>query len=299
MNFRLPAIVLASALAAGANPFSIPDGGSGFKLLKTLTTPRSQALSGAGAAQPGTDPGANPAIDSTDRMALSAGWVQSYGQFQGSYQEADWILPSDSWSWMGRARYAGFGDIPGRDESAQSTGSYSASSWSLEGGLSAPLPVLEGLRGGFLVGGGMDEVSDATSNGGWFSAGLNWAPGSLPFAAGVSVRNLGHGSVSGNDPERLPATVQMGVSWKGQWGDWTVVPMADLLLVADADPTTPVGVEVRWNGAMLRAGFPLGQPEARPSFGFGYLGEAWGVDAGLGWHAALGFAPSGRLTFRF
>jgi hypothetical protein len=292
---RLSACALLAVVAAGANPFSLPDGGSGFKLLKTSTSPRSQALSDAGTADPATDPSSNPAVDSASRLELSAGWVQSYGRLDGSYQQADWILPSSDWTWMGRVRYAGFGDIPGRDDAGRSTGTYAAGSWAAEGGLSIPVSVLDGLRAGLLAGGGSESVSDVTDFAGWISAGLDWAPRSLPWAAGLSVQNFG--ATDGSD--RLPAVVQLGVSWKAHLSDWTLVPMADLRLVADEAPVVPVGMEALWNGIALRAGYPVGRPESRPSFGAGYQGDSWGIDVGLGWHAALGFAPSGRLSVRF
>jgi hypothetical protein len=145
----------------------------------------------------------------------------------------------------------------------------------------------------------MDAVSDATSWGGWISGGLRWAPAQHPWAAGIEIQNLGMGTLSGQYRERLPAVVQTGVSWTQRWGDWAVVPMADLRLVADESPVVPLALEARWNGISLRTGFPVGRPEAMPSFGLGYLGDSWGIDAGLGWHAALGFAPSGQLTLRF
>ena len=292
---RLAASVACAAVAAAANPFSIPDGASGYKLLKTLTSPRSQALSGAGVAEPGLDAGSNPALDSTDHLQLSAGWVQAYGRMDGSYQEASWVVPWSNWTWEGRALYAGFGDIPGRDGNDLPTGTYAASTWAVEAGASIPVSAVDGLRAGLVAGGGSESVSDATSIAGWASAGLRWAPSNLPWAVGIAVRNLGETDNS----DRLPVVVQGGASWTGRWGDWTVVPMADVRLASDEDLVVPLAVEVRWNGAFLRSGFAVGQPEARPSFGVGFQGDAWGLDAGLGWHAALGFAPSGRLSLRF
>jgi len=295
-----PLLVLfaaASALAAD-NPFDLPLGGSGFKLLKTSASPRDQALSNAGAADPGAEPSANPATDSLDHTTISAGWIQNYGQIGGSQQEAAWMAPEGSWTVQGRLRYQGISDLQGRDDADQPTGSYAASTWAAEGGASAPLP-WDGLRAGFLVGAGMDAVSDATSWGGWISGGLRWAPQAHPWAAGIEVQNLGMGTLSGQHRERLPAVVQAGVSWTQRWGDWAVVPMADLRLVADESPVVPLALEARWNGISLRTGFPVGRPEAMPSFGLGYLGDSWGIDAGLGWHSALGFAPSGQLTLRF
>lgn len=295
MIARTFSLVVASALVAGANPFSLPDGGSGFKLLKTPTTPRSQALSGAGAARPGLDPASNPALDSADRMELAAGWVQSYAKFEGSYQEADWISPAGSWTWTARARYGGFGEIPGRDESDLSTGTYAASSWSAEAGLTVPVERIRGLRVGLLGGGGSESVSDASEVAAWISGGLSWAPPDHPWSVGLSVENLGR--TGGSD--RLAAVVQAGFAWTAHLGDWTVIPLADVRQVADEDLVFPVGVELAWNGVVFRSGFPIGRTEARPSFGMGYRGDSWGVDAGLGWHAALGLAPSGRLSVLF
>lgn len=294
----LSAALLAIAASAAANPFDLPEGGAGFKLLKSFATPRDQALSGAGTGGPGIELSANPATDSVRQTSISAGWIQTYGQLGGSLQDVLWQIPFGGWNAEGRLRYEGFSDIPGRDESAQSTGTYGASTWSGEGGFSAPLP-WDGLRAGFVVGGGMDAVSDATAWGAWVSGGLRWAPRALPLGVGLAVENLGMGTTSGQYRERLPAIVQLGLSWTQEWGDWTVIPMADLRQVADEDMVVPLALEVRWNGLSLRTGFPVGRSEARPSFGLGYLGDSWGVDAGLGWHAALGFAPSGQLTLRF
>jgi hypothetical protein len=289
--------LLAVTALAAANPFDLPQGGSGFKLLKSFASPRDQALSGAGAGGPGIDLSANPATDSVNKTSISAGWIQTYGQFGSSLQGARWQVPFGDWNAEGRARYEGYSDIPGRDGVDQGTGTYGASTWSLEGGFSAPLPV-DGLRAGLIVGGGMDAVSDATAWAGWVSGGLRWAPSSLPLGVGISVANVGGGTKSGQYRERLPAVLQAGLSWSQKWGDWTVIPMIDARQVADEDLVVPVGLEIQWNGAALRAGFPVGRPEARPSFGVGYLGDSWGIDAGLGWHAALGFAPSGQLTLR-
>jgi hypothetical protein len=292
------ALLAATSALAGENPFDLPLGGSGFKLLKASASPRDQALSGAGAGGPGIETSANPATDSADHTTISAGWIEDYGQLGGSQQDARWEIPYGAWTAEGRLRYQGFSNIPGRDDQDQITGNYAASTWALEGGASAPLP-LEGLRAGFLLGAGMDAVSDATSWGGWISGGLRWAPAQHPWAAGIEIQNLGMGTLSGQYRERLPAVVQAGVSWTQRWGDWAVIPMADLRLVADETPVVPVALEARWNGISLRTGFPVGRPEAMPSFGLGYLGDSWGIDAGLGWHAALGFAPSGQITLRF
>lgn len=294
--FRV-ALFSATALAV-ANPFDLPAGGSGFKLLKTFSTPRDQALSAAGTGGPGIELSANPATDSAGRTTVSAGWVEAYGQLGGSLQDARWQIPFGGWNAEGRLRYEGFSDIPGRDGSDQGTGTYAASAWSAEGGVSTSLP-LEGLRAGLILGGGMDAVSDATAWGAWISGGLRWAPKAFPLGVGLAVENLGMGTTSGEYRERLPAVVQLGLSWTQKWGDWSVIPMVDLRHVADEDLVVPVALEAQWNGISLRTGFPVGRSEARPSFGLGYLGDSWGVDAGLGWHAALGFAPSGQLTLRF
>jgi hypothetical protein len=294
----LSASLLATTALAAANPFDLPSGGSGFKLLKAFATPRDQALSGAGTGGPGIELSSNPATDSVRQTTISAGWIQSYGQFGGSLQDARWQIPYGGWNMEGRLRYQGFSDIPGRDGTDLSTGTYGASSWSAEDGLSAGLP-LDGLRGGLIVGGGMDAVSDATAWGAWVSGGLRWTPRALPLGIGLALENLGMGTKSGQYRERLPAVMQLGVSWTQKWGDWAVIPMVDLRQVADEDLVVPVALEAQWNGLSLRTGFPVGRPEARPSFGLGYLGDSWGIDAGLGWHAALGFAPSGQLTLRF
>lgn len=297
MIFRLACLAWIGQVSAD-NLLDLPLGATGFKILKAVGTSREQALSQSGVGSPGLDAEANPATDTASRSLLSVGWVRTYAQFDGSLQEARWVMPiNPRWNFQARARYQGFEDLEGRDGFDQKTGTYSASAWALDAGFSAPTP-WDGLRAGLFLGGGMNSLSNVMSFAGWATGGVRYAPANTPWALGLSVSNLGLATESGDSAESLPATLQAGGSWTFHWNRWAFVPMADVRIVADEEWTVPVGFEARWEGVSLRTGFPVGRPEAAPSFGCGYLGEAWGIDAGLGWHQALGFAPSGRITVR-
>ncbi|HNC99491.1 MAG TPA: hypothetical protein PKW90_25380, partial [Myxococcota bacterium] len=150
---------------------------------------------------------------------------------------------------------------------------------------------------GVLVGGGMEAVSDAKAWAGWGTLGLRYRPQGAAWAVGATASQLG---VAGSDRGwvDLPAVLQAGGTYRFDLGRWALIPGADFRWVADEEWVVPVGLEARWEGAALRAGFPIGRPEAAPSFGAGWQSETWGIDLGLGWHWALGLAPSGRISVR-
>lgn len=288
-----PAFVLACLANVFASPLDLPLGGSDFKLLKTPAGPVAQSLSQSGVSR--SDLGTNPAVDSVRATQIGVGWMESYSKFEGSGQEALWQAPLGSrWSFLGHARYEGFEGLEGRSETDRPTGDYSAYTWALEGGTSVRLP-WKGWQAGLMLGGGMESISNASAYAGWGSAGLRFSPVTQPWAIGLSASNLG---VAGSDRTwvDLPAVLQAGGSWAFHVERWTLVPMADVRWVADEEIVFPVGFEARWEGARIRTGFPIGRPEAAPSFGAGWWSDTWGIDLGLGWHTALGLAPSGRLS---
>lgn len=289
---NIPAFVLVSGACLFASPLDLPQGGSDFKLLKSPAGPVAQSLSQAGVSR--SDLGTNPAVDSVPATQIAIGWMESYSKFEGSGQEALWQVPFRKWSLLGHARYEGFDGLEGRSETDRPTGEYSAYTWALEAGATIALP-WNGWKTGVMLGGGMEAVSNASAYAGWGSGGLRYAAPSVPWAAGLSISNFG---VAGSDRNwvDLPAVVQAGGSWSFHLDRWTLTPMADVRVVADEDLVFPVGFEARWEGARLRTGFPIGRPEAAPSFGAGWWAETWAIDLGLGWHSALGLAPSGRLS---
>lgn len=290
----LAASFLACLGTAGASWFDLPAGGSSFKLLKLEAHPGTLALSGAGTGLGSTDPVRNPAVDSCPRTLLSAGYGKTFSRLDGSLQQVGWILPSDSWSWNLSARFSGFENIPGRDEEDRPTGEYAATSWALDAGLSIPLP-FDGIRLGATLGGGMDMIADADAFAGWLGMGATWRPSGARWSVGGTLRNLGFGSTHA---EHLPLIAQAGVAWRQPLGSWTLIPMADAKYVADEDLQFPIALEARWNVLAFRAGYPIGRDEALPSFGIGLDWEDWTVDAGTGWHDALGFAPALRIGIR-
>lgn len=286
-----------AATSANASWFDLPSGGAGFKLLKLDASPTSLGLSGAGVGAGGDDPIVNPATDSSQHSRLSAGYGATFQRLDGSLQQAAWLLPDGNWSWNALARFEGFDNLQGRDGEDRRTGTYSASSWALDAGLSIPTPVA-GMRAGATIGTGMDMVADASSWALWLSMGLSYQTAGSPWSAGLSVRNLGLGTTSGDHRENLPLVVQTGVAWHQALGSWTLVPMADLKMVADEDLQFPIGLEARWSILSLRTGYVLGRDEFLPSLGLGLAWEGISVDVATGWHQALGFAPAARLGFR-
>lgn len=291
-NAALAALVLGAA--AHASWFDLPSGGASFKLLKLDAHPATLALSGAGAGLGSIDPVRNAAIDSVSTATLSAGYGRTYSRLDGSLQQVAWALPWGSWSWNATARFQGFEDIPGRDDEGRSTGTYAASAWALDAGLSAPLP-LEGLRVGAGLGAGMDMVAEANAFAGWLSLGATYRPRDARWSTGFALRNLGMGTTHAKE---LPAIAQIGGVWRQPLGNWTLVPMADAKWVADEDIQFPIALEARWSVLAMRAGYVLGREEFLPSVGLGLDWENWILDAGTGWHDALGFAPSLRLGIR-
>ncbi len=287
-----PVLVLVCVANLLASPLDLPLGGSDFKLLKTPAGPVPQSLSQGGAAR--SDLGTNPAVDSVPSTQIAIGWMESYSKFEGSGQEALWQTPMGRWSFLGHARYEGFDGLEGRSELDRPTGEYSAYTWALEAGSSIRLP-WKGWQVGFMLGGGMEAISNTSAFAGWGSTGVRFSPSTQPWAVGLTASNLG---VAGSDRTwvDLPAVVQGGGSWVFKVDRWSLIPMADFRMVADEDLVFPVGFEARWEGARIRTGFPIGRPEAAPSFGAGWWSDTWGIDLGLGWHTALGLAPSGRLS---
>jgi hypothetical protein len=288
---------LVSVGTVDASWFDLPAGGAGFKLLKLDATPASLAHSGSGVARAGFDPILNPATDTIGFSTLAAGYGATFQKFEGSLQQAAWTLPDDDWTWNALARFEGFENLQGRDDEGRSTGTYSASSWAIDAGLSLPV-LVDGLRVGATLGTGMDMVANASSWAGWLSLGATYRTAQSPWSAGLSVRNIGMGTTSGNHGTNLPLTIQIGGAWHQALGTWTLVPMADLKMVADEDLQVPVALEAKWRILALRAGYIVGRDEALPSLGLGLAWEGWSLDLGTGWHQALGFAPAARLGFQ-
>lgn len=296
----LPGVVVASlfgAPSANASWFDLPSGGAGFKLLKLDATPAALALSGAGVGARSLDPILNPATDSASHATLAAGYGATFQKLDGSLQQAAWTLPEGNWTWNALARFEGFDNLQGRDEEDRSTGTYSASSWAIDAGLSLPL-LTDGLRLGATIGTGMNMVANASSWAGWLSLGATYHTDASPWSLGLSWRNIGMGTTSGKHGENLPMVIQCGGAWTQPLGTWTLVPMADVKWVADEDIQFPVGLEARWRILALRAGYTLARDEALPSLGLGLGWEGWTIDLGTSWHQTLGFAPAGRFSFQ-
>jgi hypothetical protein len=294
-TFALTAATLGSV--AQASWYDLSAGGAGFKLLKLDAAPTALALSGSGVGAPGTDLARNPATDSVELVVLSTGYGATYSRLDGSLQQAAWTVPSGAWTFSALARFEGFSDIPGRDESDRPTGTYSASSWAFDAGLSGPTGI-DGLRAGASLGAGMDAVADADAWAGWLGLGLVYRPAGTNWSLGASARNLGVGTTSGLHSEKLPATFQVGGVWNQKLSNWTFTPTADAKFVADEDLQFPIGFEAKWNVLSLRTGYVVGRDEARPSFGLGLDWEGWIVEVSTGWHQALGFAPGARIGIK-
>lgn len=297
--FRLStALLTVATIPISASIFDLPDGGAGFKLLKIDASPASLALSGAGVGSVSEDPVRNPATDSVGKTTLTAGYGRSFSKMDGSLQQATWAVPDGRFTWNAIARFQGFEDIPGRDGDDRSTGTYGASSWALDAGLSSSTSI-PGLRAGATLGAGMNAVSEASAWGAWMSFGVVFQPDSSRWSLGASIRNLGAGTTSGDHSEQLPLIAQAGATWHQALGNWTLIPMADIKMVADEELQFPIALEARWNIISFRTGYVLGRDEFLPSLGLGLEWDSWLLDAGTAWHGALGFAPAARLGVRF
>lgn len=299
MNLRVSKraclLVALGAPLVGAQ-LSEPAGSTGYKLLKLDVSPRTAALSGAGAALPELDQDVNPAIAVPDKIRLSAGWTSGYERLDGRIEHASWAAPAAGGAFLGRLRFQGFEDLDGYDVEDRSTGSYTASTWAAGVGWAGPLTrLVPGLSAGARASGGMNHVAAVSSYAGWIDLGARWERG--PWAAGGAVRNWGFASVSDHDHETLPFQAQLGGSWTASLpAGWTLSVLGDARWTVDEEWTLPVGLEGRWGVLSLRSGWALGLDESRPSFGVGVLGESWGVEASLAWHGALGLSPGMSLV---
>jgi hypothetical protein len=144
----------------------------------------------------------------------------------------------------------------------------------------------------------MDIVANASSWAGWMSLGATYHLADAPWSTGLSWRNIGMGTTSGDHAENLPMVIQWGGAWTQPMGSWSLVPMADVKWVADEDIQFPVALEARWRILSLRTGFVVGRSEALPSLGLGLAWDGWTIDLGTGWHQSLGFSPAGRFGFQ-
>lgn len=284
------ALLLSAPVRAGID---LESGESGYKLLKLEAGSRSAALSGAGVAAPALEQDLNPAIDAPEKIEMAVGWTRGYTQFGDDRQHAVWAVPLARAALLANLRFQGFSDLEGYDDEARSTGTYTASTFAGGVGLSLPLPA--GVRLGARLEGGSNHVADARSWAAWGDLGARWSLDSSWWSLGTSVRNWGLATTSGDDAETLPLTVQLGGAAHHGLGSWDLSLMLDAKRPLDEDWTFPLGLEARWSVLSLRAGFPLGRDEARPSFGAGLAWDAWRVDAHLGWHGALGIAPGMQL----
>lgn len=299
MNRFVPkraALLLLAFSALAPAQLSEPAGASGYKLLKLDISPRAAALSGAGVARPELEQDINPAIRRPDGTRLGAGWTSGFARLEGRIEHAWWATPAPGGAFLGRMRFQGFEGIEGYDTEDRPTGDYTASTWAAGAGYVLGLDrLVPGLSAGLRASGGMNHVASIASWAGWADLGARWEKGE--WGAGAAVRNWGLASVSDQDHETLPLQAQLGGSWTKPlpWG-WSISVLADARWTVDEEWTLPVGLESRWGMLALRSGWTLGLEESRPSFGVGILGDAWGVEASLAWHGALGLSPGMALV---
>ena len=287
-------ITLALAVSAQAQlDLSIPDGSSGYKLLKLQPSPRAEALSGAGSAVSGlgSDQDQNPAVAKPDGNELSGGYASLPEKFATGIQHLSWRIPAGPGTFTGRIRYEGFSDLAGYDDEDQSTGDFSASTWTAGGGYAW------NIDSSFTVGTRLQYAMNSVERyHSWAivgDLGVRYAPVHHPWSLAASLLNVGKSSVADSVEDKLPTTVVLGAGWRfPRLSGWQFTLLADLRHPNDEAWTLPVGVEAQWSVLTVRAGFPVLADNARPSFGAGLAWENIRLDGSVAWNAVTGMTSA-------
>ena len=254
-------------------------GEASFKFLKLPLSPRIVALGGAGAAL--ADDAAsldlNPAAAAADSQHLIAGRGYPFAEFQAASSHITWSIPFRSaYRVLLNARYLGFDEIEGWDETDAATSSYGAHSLKLQAGLAG---AWRGLQWGLTANYAGNSVASANYATAMLNAGARYA---LPFGftAGASVLNADFWDSGAKDSRNAdpfpPTALQVGLAYARAFGaDWKAALTADARARNDEDAAYPAGAEVSWRDMIaVRAGFPFGEPE--PGFSAG-LGLHWSL----------------------
>lgn len=201
----------------------------------------------------------NPAgIIQTETRELSATYNLWFQEIRQSY--LSFTFPSLGGGVGVGLNYIDIGDIEGRDEEGNPTGTFGASDVHLFAGYGRKF---KKIALGFTAGWLRDTIGDETRSGFLASAGLLY-PLSKQLTLGTAIQNVG--SKLGNDP--LPLTLKVGIALSRE----ALSLAADVAKPQDNDVYGCLGAEWWMKDIMaLRGGYKSNQ------------------DTGGGWSAGLGF----------
>jgi hypothetical protein len=211
-------------------------------------------------------------------------------QFGTSIQHLSWLVPAGPGTLTGRIRYEGFQNLAGYDEDDNSTGNFSASTWTAGAGYSWRIDSAWTAGGRIAYGRNtIERYSDWAVVG---DLGVRWTP-TAPWSLAMSLLNIGRASTADSSADVLPTTVVIGGAWRFPtlYG-WNLVALADFRHPNDEDWTIPVGIEAQWSILTLRTGFPLLLADGRPSLGAGLHWDNLRLDASVNWNAATGMTTA-------
>ena len=290
MRHRLPILIASILLGIEAVPaltFNAQEGETSFGFLKFSLSPRSIALAGSGTALVNNvaDIDLNPAAAARDPGGIALG--QGYLPFATTANFVSWNIPWNDQRITAQARYLGFDNTAGYDVLDRSTTAYGAHTLKFQAGTAGKLT-------GFAYGASMayaqNNVADVTYSAGLLNAGL-WYELPAGFSAGFSLLNADFWTSNAQDGSPIipPTSVQAGVSYSRNIPGHTKISVAvDARKRNDEKFAVPVGVEACWQNILsVRAGYPISEPEASPTFGVGLHWLRYGFDYAYQGNAVL------------
>jgi hypothetical protein len=300
----LLAIIAGGAFAQG----NLDLGASSFQFLKLSLSPRITAMGGAGAAlaEGAGEAEINPAASIRGSGSLTAGQEYPSQQFGTSASHIAWNLPWDDRRVVLHARYLGFDKIPGWDDDNNATTPYEAHTLKLQAGMAGSN---RGIDWGGSAAYARNNVADATYSALLANAGLRYAfPKTFPkilagLSVGGSLMNVplwASQTRETGETVEPPLTSQAGLGYARDLRPGSRLSVAlDARKVDKEGVVFPVGAEyMMFDALLLRAGYPLGDPDNGPALGIGLRWSRFGFNYAYKSHATLSGGHGWTLEIR-
>ncbi len=267
-------------------------GEASFKFLKLPLSPRIVGLGGAGIAlADGTgELDINPAAPASDSGRLVVGRGNPFSEFQSNSSHITWSIPTAGYRLLLNARYLGFDNIPGFDETARPTTAYGAHTLKAQAGVAG---IFRTLSWGGTVNFASNNISEANYATAMINAGLRYQV-IAGLYAGLSALNADFWSsrakFEGNPAPFPPTAIQAGLAYTHTFGaEFTASVAADARTRNDEKLAWPMGAEVSWHHMITaRAGFPVGEQEPALAAGLGLCWSRFQFQYAYQGHATLG-----------
>ncbi len=218
-------------------------------------------------------------------LSLSHSWhVQDTGLTHGAYARRGW---GASFTWFSA------GDLEGRDDSGNPTGSFTAEDAALSAGAAFRW---RGAAAGFSLKGIRQRIQERGATAAAADLGLLYpAEPDVPLRLGLSVSNLGSKIKFETEAYPLPVTWRAALAMRPGHGDTLLALQADVH--NDGGSSLGVGAEVRPVAELaLRGGYRTSSSEQRDAILGADLGDsASGMDGLYGFYMGLGFEIRGVM----